>query len=113
MALSPKSVRVQLRRIGYRTLKPLLIAVLIGLWLYPWSIRFRTPSVVLDDIARIENIQSVSLATRLVAPFNEHLAPFFETVTTLTWWVSGGKVEFVPLGFTLASYIPFLGCLVY
>ena len=59
----------------------------------------------------IENIQSVSLATRLVAPFNEHLAPFFETVTTLTWWVSGGKLEFVPLGFTLASYIPFLGCL--
>ena len=50
MALSPKSVRVQLRRIGYRTLKPLLIAVLIGLWLYPWSIRLRTPSVVLDDI---------------------------------------------------------------
>ena len=83
MTLSPKSVRVQLRRIGYRTLKPLLIAVLIGLWLYPWSIRLRTPSVVLDDIARIENIQSVSLATRLVAPFNEHLAPFFETVTTV------------------------------
>ena len=111
MALSPKSGHVQLRRIGYRTLKPLLIAILIGLWLYPWSIRLRTPSVVLDDIARIEHIQSVPLATRLVAPFNEHLAPFFETVSTLTWWVTGGKLEFVPLGFTLVSYIPFLGCL--
>ena len=50
------------------------------------------------------------MATRLVAPFNEHLAPFFETVSTLTWWVTGGKLEFVPLGFTLVSYIPFLGC---
>ncbi len=97
--------------LGARALQLLLTVVLLALLLYPWTTRLKSPSIVLDDIARIESLRTLSLTSRLVAPFNEHLAPVFETVTTLTWWLAGGKLEHAPLAMTVASYVPFLGCL--
>jgi hypothetical protein len=85
---------------------------LLGLLLYPWTARLKHPSIVLDDVIRIENLRTQSLTSRLVTPFNEHLAPAFEAVTTLTWWLAGSKLEYAPAAMTVVSYVPFLGCLV-
>ena len=60
---------------GARALQLLLTVVLLALLLYPWTTRLKSPSIVLDDIARIESLRTLALTSRLVAPFNEHLAP--------------------------------------
>jgi hypothetical protein len=94
-----------------RLLRSSLVLVLVGLWLYPWSIRLKTPNVVLDDVARIVELQTFPLRVLLFRPFNEHLAPWFEIVSAVTWELSGRKLEHAPLAFSLVSYVPFLGCL--
>lgn len=88
-----------------------LLIVLTGLLLLLWLGRLRTPNIVLDDVPRIVQLQTVPLRARLFQPFNEHLAPWFQVVSTLTWELSGRKLAHSPLAFDLASYVPFLGCL--
>lgn len=87
-----------------------LLIVLTGLLLLLWLGRLRTPNIVLDDVPRIVQLQTVPLRARLFQPFNEHLAPWFQVVSTLTWELSG-ELAHSPLAFDLASYVPFLGCL--
>src|SRR5207248_557478 len=43
----------------------------------------------------------------LFEPFNEHLAPLFQSVSWLTWQFTGARLARAPLAFTLASYLPF------
>lgn len=111
MAHFPNPLHVKVQQSGLHSLKILLIVLLIGLWIYPWSVRLKTPNIIHDDVVRIENLQTLNLASRVILPINEHLVPCLEMVTTLTWWLIGCRLALVPLGFTIASYIPFLACL--
>jgi hypothetical protein len=86
-------------------------ALLVGLWLFPWTARLRHPSITSDDVYRIGFVQDLPFSQRLTQPFNEHVAPFFELVTTVAWQFTGNRLSNAPLVYTLASYLPFILCL--
>ena len=83
------------------------VAVCLG----PHLHRLQHPSLFTDDVARIKDLQTKPLATLLFRPFEEHMAPVFETVSWVTWQLAGQKLSHAPLAFTLMSYVPFLLCL--
>src|SRR5512135_1425057 len=89
----------------------LLILAFIAIFLVPHLSRIRHPSIYGDDIQRIADLQTRPLSALWFRPFNEHMAPFFETVSWATWQISGRKLTHAPLAFTLASYVPFVLCL--
>jgi hypothetical protein len=74
--------------------------------------RLRHPSIYGDDLVRIGDLQVRSLSGLLFLPFNEHMAPFFQSVSWTTWQLAGRSLTAAPLTFTLASYVPWLLCLI-
>jgi hypothetical protein len=82
-------------------------ALFVGVCLYPHCLRLSRPSLYCDDVVRLEAIQTQPLAALLFRPFNEHVAPLFELVTSLTWSLSGGRLTRAPLVFTAMSLLPF------
>ncbi len=95
----------------HRAAVVLLIPAFIAMFLVPHLSRIRHPSIYGDDIQRIADLQTRPLSALWFRPFNEHMAPFFETVSWATWQISGRKLTHAPLAFTLASYVPFVLCL--
>jgi len=89
----------------------LLILAFGAILLVPHLPRIRHPSIYGDDVQRIADLQTRPLCALWFRPFNEHMAPFFETVSWATWQISGRKLMNAPLAFTLASYVPFVLCL--
>jgi hypothetical protein len=73
--------------------------------------RLRHPSIYSDDLARIGDLQARSLSALLFLPFNEHMAPFFQSVSWTTWQLARRTLTSAPLAFTLASYLPWVLCL--
>ena len=99
-------------RNGRRRLATILIATaIIVLCLVPHLPRFRHPSIYSDDVARIADLQELPLSALLYRPFNEHLAPFFQTVSWTTWQFSGRRLTAAPVAFTVASYVPWILCM--
>src|SRR4051812_48240093 len=84
------------------------ILVTLALCAVPYLSRLRWPSLYADDVDRIAQLQTGTLRGFLLAPFNEHLAPLFQTVSWLTWQLSGARLARAPIAFTLASSLPFL-----
>lgn len=88
-----------------------VLTLLFGLIVVePLRMRFRAPSIYADDVVRIAQVRTMPLSEMAVRPFNEHLAPLFELVTWTVWTLSGGRLTHAPLGFTLASLLPFALC---
>jgi len=99
---------VRSRRIGVAITTALVLAALC---LWPWSKHLlREASLLGDDTQRIEDLQLKPLSALLFRPFNEHLAPLFETVSWTAWQAAGHSVERAAWTFTVASYVPFLLC---
>jgi hypothetical protein len=90
-----------------------LSLALLLILLVPHLSRIRHASLYGDDVQRIADLQARPLSALWFRPFNEHMAPFFETVTWATWQAAGRELTGAPLAFTLASYVPFVLCLVW
>jgi hypothetical protein len=95
----------------HRAAVVLLIPVFIAILVVPHLSRIRHASIYSDDVQRIADLQTRPLSALWFRPFNEHMAPFYETVSWLTWQVAGRDLTHAPLAFTLASYVPFVLCL--
>jgi hypothetical protein len=89
----------------------LLGVVLLTLVLLPHFDRLRNPTIYCDDVHRIADLQERPLTQLWFRAFNEHVAPFFETVSWVTWKCAGERLTNAPVAFTLASYVPFVLCL--
>jgi hypothetical protein len=69
------------------------------------------PSLVGDDVQRVEDLQAQPLRKLWFRPFNEHMAPIFETVSWVAWRLAGRRLVAVPRAFAIASFVPFVLCL--
>src|SRR4051794_27093614 len=97
---------------AYRTvLRGVLPALVVMLCLLPHAPRLREPSLVGDDIMRVEDLQTHTLPALWFRPFNEHMAPIFETVSWVAWRCAGRRLAAAPWTFTAASFVPFVLCL--
>ena len=103
-------IRVNRHR-DHRALFVLMIFVFVAILSVPHLSRIRHSSIYSDDIHRIADLQTRPLGALWFRPFNEHMSPFFETVSWLTWQAAGRELTNAPLAFTLASYVPFVLCL--
>jgi hypothetical protein len=65
------------------------------------------PSLYHDDFMRVESLRNSTLGEALFRPFNEHMAPLFETISYLAWRSSGRRVEGLPTAFLVASFAGF------
>ncbi len=73
----------------------------------PMALRLQHPSLFSDDVTRIGQLQtSPSLGSLLFVPFNEHMAPLFQTVSWVAWQLCGRGLPRAPLAFVLASLLP-------
>jgi hypothetical protein len=86
----------------------LTAAFWIALCVFPHVHRINDASLFSDDVTRIAILQTTPFKARLFRPFNEHVAPVFEVVTTLAWDLSGRHLTHAPMAFTLASFVPFV-----
>ena len=98
-----------------RYLRPVITlpaAFWIALCVLPHIHRIKDASLFSDDVTRIAILQTTPFQARLFRPFNEHVAPVFEVVTTLAWDLAGRQLTHAPMAFTLASFVPFVLVLV-
>jgi hypothetical protein len=109
MTVSPSTVLHNL----FGGLKRLWAPMFFGLIaLYPVIARIRRPTLLGDDVQRLVELIELPLGKLLVRPFNEHLAPLFDFVSWLTWQAVGHDLRLAPLGFCLASVLPWVLLLV-
>ena len=78
--------------------------VLCGLPYWRWSAH---PSLFDDDFLRVGSLRRSTLGEALFRPFNEHMAPLFETVSWLAWRGAGRRVLALPMAFQVASFLAF------
>ena len=102
---SPLKVRRQSVSIALLTLAGSAILLI------PHLSRIMDASLYSDDVNRIFDLQTRTLGELLFRPFNQHMAPFFETVSWLTWRASERRLTHAPIAYTIASYVPFVICL--
>src|SRR3954462_9681456 len=87
----------------------LLLVLFVAICLAPLGFRAAHPSVFSDDVTRIEQLQTAgSLREILFVPFNEHMAPVFQTVSWVTWNLAGRSLTGAAFAFTMASFVPHL-----
>ena len=98
-------------RAGAKALSIALAVLFVSLCLLPHAARLRFPSLVGDDVLRVENLQAHPLRMLWFRPFNEHMAPIFETVSWVTWRLAGRRLAAAPWAFTVSSFMPFVFCL--
>ncbi len=98
-------------RAGAKALSIALAVLFCSLCLLPHAARLRFPSLVGDDVLRVENLQAHALRMLWFRPFNEHMAPIFETVSWVTWRLAGRRLAAAPWAFTVSSFVPFVFCL--
>jgi len=68
--------------------------------------RLAHPTLLGDDITRLVHLERFSFAAHLFQPFSNHVAPFFQLVSWLTWQIVGHDLGRAALGFCLASVLP-------
>ena len=106
MSTPPKS-----RHDSGRRAVALATSALLAVCLGPYLVRLGSPSLYADDVARVEQLQTIPVGTLLFLPFNEHMAPLFQGVSWLTWQIAGRSLANAPLAFTLASFLPLIPAL--
>jgi hypothetical protein len=85
-----------------------LFVAFLALCVAPHVARLRHPSIYGDDVMRVWMLQTSPLAEQLFRPFNEHMAPVFDTVSWVTWQLAGRRLERAPVAFTAAALVPFV-----
>jgi hypothetical protein len=100
-----------MRNVSRRVLFALLVISYPLILIIPHFSRIMDFSLYSDDASRILDLQTRPLGALLFRPFNEHMAPFFEMISWITWQAAGERLTRAPIAFTIASYIPFVLCL--
>ena len=80
---------------------------LVALCGWPYLRWFAHPSLFDDDFLRVGSLRRSTLGEALFRPFNEHMAPLFETVSWLAWRGAGRQVLAMPMAFQVASFAAF------
>ncbi|HWE37151.1 MAG TPA: hypothetical protein VG406_11345 [Isosphaeraceae bacterium] len=96
---------------GRRALRWALGAAFAAIVLAPYADRLRHASLYGDDVVRVAQLQMHPLRAILFLPFNEHMAPVFQTISWTAWNAAGHRLVAAPWAFTVASYVPFVPCL--
>jgi len=87
-----------------------LLCAFVAFW--PACRRITRPTLLGDDITRIVHLVRLSFIDHLFQPFSDHIAPLFQLVSWLTWQIVGHDVRWAPLGFCVASILPWVLVLV-
>jgi len=103
MPTSHESGRDRLRRVATAAAGLAFLAVCLA----PYAARLGAPSLYADDVERVLQLRTGTLGGILLVPFNEHIAPLFQTVSWVSWRLAGGRLARAPLAFTIASFLPF------
>ncbi len=82
-------------------LSALAFVILCGLPYLQWV---EHPSLFDDDFLRVGSLRRSNLGEALFRPFNEHMAPLFETVSWLAWQGAGRRIQSIPMAFQVASF---------
>jgi hypothetical protein len=105
MDVGPREVLHRLLGVLKRWWAPAFFALIA---LHPVIARIRHPTLLGDDITRVVELIEQPLGALLVRPFNEHLAPLFDFVSWSTWQAIGHDLRLAPLGFCIASVLPWV-----
>jgi hypothetical protein len=97
----PKAIRRSMTRPG-------LTLLFVGLCAWPYFRWFAHPSLFDDDFQRVGSLRRLTLGEALFRPFNEHMAPLFETISWLAWQSANHDVLNLPLAFQVSSYLAFI-----
>jgi hypothetical protein len=84
-----------------------LAATFVTLCGFPYLQWLKHPSLFHDDFMRAGSLRNSSLGEALFRPFNEHMAPLFETVSYLAWLGAGRQIQVLPTAFMVASFVSF------
>ena len=87
-------------------LKGLTFALFVLVTIFPVLRRVFHPSILGDDIIRLVNLIELPMRDVFRSPGFQHVTPFFDLVSWTTWQVVGRDVRWAPLGYTIASVLP-------
>lgn len=90
----------------------MLAAAFAGVCLFPSLLGLAHPSIFYDDVVRIAQLHDNGFVRNLFVPINEHMQPFFQTITALAWRSTGAYAAGLPRAMAIASAIPFAASLV-
>ena len=95
-------------KVPLQCMKWCILALFVAVACVPVARRMLRPSLMSDDLIRIINLIDVPLSQLLFRPFNEHVAPGIEVVSWITWQAIGQDIRLAPLGFCIASAVPWI-----
>ncbi len=91
-------------RPGRMALLVLLGLGFVALCVRPYVGWLAFPSLYHDDFMRVWSLRNTPIRQALFRPFNEHMAPLFETLSYLAWLASGRDLGSIAVGFMAASF---------
>jgi len=78
-----------------------LFFAVVAIW--PVLLRLRHPTILGDDVTRLVDLIEMPFREHLFLPFGEHIAPFFQLISWLSWQAIGQDLRLAPLAYCMAA----------